>query len=210
MFFLTNKKKEMKLAANKPVTAVLRGKTSFAKIVGDPRLNYTKDGKEWSMDLELTKAGVKDCKDLGITSKVKMKPGYLDGAPHIRFKRTELNKDGEPNKPIPIVDITGKPWDGRLLGNGSVVDVKFRVVDYGVGKPQGIYIQKVRVLELVPYEQAEDMPDLSEDDEYFAKYAAAEQETLTRKETEDRQFKKDFGLDDEVDDIGDDEDEPVD
>ena len=42
------------MANSKPEIRVIRGKTSFAKILGDPMLNYNKDGREWKMDLEIT------------------------------------------------------------------------------------------------------------------------------------------------------------
>lgn len=195
--------------ANKSETVILRGKTSFAKILGDPRLNYSKDGKEWSMDLVLDKAGVKDVNARGIKQKIKQKDNYVDGQPYIRFKRDEFKKDGRANDPIEVVDIIGKPWDEKkLIGNGSVVDVKFRVVDYGAGKQKGMYIDKVKVLDLVPYDGG-DFEPISEEDEYFAKYKEAQEASNANKDEEMREFRKDFGLDDDLDDIGEDEDEPV-
>lgn len=182
-------------------TYVIRGKTSYAKIVGEPRLNYNKDGKEWAVDIEISKDTLKEFKSWGIANKVKSKPDYLDGAPYVRFKRDEMSKflddDGNPkkNKPIEIVDIKGQPWDGRLLGNGTVVDVKFRVKDYGAGKQKGMYIDKVRVLDLVPYENAADFEPLNEDDEYFRK-------AVEQAEAEAKQFEKDFRgqVDDDLND----------
>lgn len=188
--------------ANKSETIVIRGKTSFAKVLEDQlALNYGKDGREWSFDLVLDKAGEKDAKTFGISEKIKRKDNYVNGAAYIRFKRDEYQKDGEtPNKPIEIVDILGRPWDDRRIGNESVVDVKARVVNYGVGKPTGLYVQKIRVLEHVPFEGAA-MPELSEDDEYFAKYAEEEAKAAAAKASEDKEFRKDFlNEDDDLDD----------
>lgn len=162
--------------ANDVQTYVIRGKTSYAKVIGEPTLNYNKDGKEWSLDLEISKDTLKEFKTWGIANKVKSKPDYLDGAPYVRFKRDEFSKfiddeTGKPkkNRPIEIVDIKGGQWDDRLIGNGSVIDVKFRVKDYGVGKQKGMYIDKIRILDLVPYENKADFAPLSADDEYFRK-----------------------------------------
>lgn len=191
-----NKKDHKNMASNDTQTIVIRGEASYAKIVGDPRLNYNKDGKEWSLDLKISKDVVKELKSYGLGGKIKMKPDYLDGAPYIRFNRKELDFNGKPNKPIEIVDILGKPWDDSLLGNGSVLDVKFRAKDYGPGKQIGVYIQKVRVMKHIPYEGQETMPEVSEDDEFFAAFAEAQAE----KDAELKEFNNDFGLDDDLDD----------
>lgn len=148
----------------------IRGKASYAKILGNPVPNYNKDGREWKMDLELTsQASVKELKSLGVGDRVKQKEEYLDGAPHITLKQAELRADGTPNRPVAVVEADGKtPWDqNTLIGNGSVVDVKIVVMDHGPGKKSGMYIRGVRVLKLVPYEAALFAP-LDEDDEYFA------------------------------------------
>jgi hypothetical protein len=78
----------------------------------------------------------------------------------------ELKKDGTKADPIRIVAANGTPWDGSLIGNGTVVDVKFIVKEYP-GKKSGVYIRAVRVLELVKYE-AQDFAPLDEDDKFFA------------------------------------------
>lgn len=172
-------------------TVVFRGKASFAKILGDPILNYNKDGKEWKMDLELTdRASVKEAKGLGIGDRVRQKEGYLDGSPFMTFKQAELRRDGTPNQPITVVDPLGKPWNqNTLIGNGSDVDVKFVVMDHGPGKKHGVYIRGVRVLNLVPYERQEFEP-ISEDDEFYKEAKAAEEKAAQA----DKEFKKDFGL----------------
>jgi len=36
---------------SKPQTAVFRGKAQYAKVLGEPMLNYNKDGKEWKIDV---------------------------------------------------------------------------------------------------------------------------------------------------------------
>jgi hypothetical protein len=73
--------------ATNSVKMVIRGKTSYAKILGDPVLNYSKDGKEWKMDLVIDKDTAKEFKDAGIGDRVKSKPDYLDGQFYVTFKR---------------------------------------------------------------------------------------------------------------------------
>jgi hypothetical protein len=148
-------------------TVVLRGKTMYAKILGAPVLNYSKDGLEWKTDLVINKNTVKELKAYGIQDRVKQKDEFADGEPYLSFKSSELRKDGSKNSPIEVVDITGKPWNHDvLIGNGSDVDVKFAVVDYGVGKKRGVYIRSVRVLKLVPYNKDNFAP-IAEDDPFF-------------------------------------------
>lgn len=169
--------------SNETKRVIVRGKASFAKILGDPVPNYNKNGKEWKMDLVLTtEEAVNDVKEAGIEDRIKRKDGYLDGRPFLSFKRAEFQKSGKPNDPIPVVDAAGRPWDReKLIGNESDVDVKFNVVDYGKGKFAGVYIQGVRVLDLVPYE-AQQFAPLDKDDPY------------NRQAEELAAFKEDFGL----------------
>lgn len=161
--------------ANEAQTVVIRGKTSFAKVLGDPVLNYAKDGHEWKTDIQLTPATVKELKAYGVGDRVKTKDEYLDGEPYISLKQKALRADGEPNRPIKVVDIKGKPWDdNKLIGNGSDVDVKLRIVDYGKGKKKGVYIQSMRVLNLIPYAGGQEFEPIAEDDPFYNNIAEAE------------------------------------
>jgi hypothetical protein len=157
---------------NNDAIVYVRGKTSFAKILGNPVDNYAKDGKEWKMDLVISDETAKEMKQYGISDRVKIKDGYVDGQKYLSFKQPEYRKggDGTPvrNQPIKVVDIKGETWpDDKLIGNGSDVDVKFRVVDYGKGKKPGVYISSVRVLKLVSYTKKEDFPEITEDDPFY-------------------------------------------
>lgn len=154
--------------------AYVRGKVYWARVLGDPVLNYNKDGKEWKLDFVPNEEGLETIKKLGIEGRLKEdKKGNMPGK-FLHFKQSELrkpDKDGvvKKNDPIKVVDSDNKPWDqNTLIGNGSDADVKFEVVDYGAGKFAGIYIRGLRVLKLVPYEAQEFRP-LEEDDEFFAK-----------------------------------------
>lgn len=178
--------------ANKPQTAVFRGKAQYAKVLGEPMLNYNKDGKEWKIDLVLADKGLlAEAKKLGIGDRVKQKDDYVDGQSYMTFKQAEFKRDGTANEPIKVTDILGNPWPkDKLIGNGSDVDVKFVVIDYGPGKKSGVYIRSIRVLKLVEYNKKE-FDDLPEDDEFAAEAKAAAEKRARDME----QFKKDFELD---------------
>ena len=173
--------------ANKTQTVVIRGKLMYAKVLGEPIPNFAKDGKEWKTDIVVPKSVKKEMTSYGIADRIKMKDNYADGEPYMSFKQAEFKASGEPNKHIEIVDILGKPWPkDKLIGNGSVADLKFAVVDYGPGKKPGAYIRSLRILDHVPYDGGNSFGAVSEDDEYFKKAALA-------MAAED-DFKKDFGL----------------
>lgn len=185
------------MAISKTQKMVIRGKTSYAKILGDPVLNYSKDGKEWKMDLVIDKDIIKEFKDAGIGDRVKSKPEYLDGQPYVTFKQAEVRRDGKQNDPIKVVDILGDPWNQKtLLGNGTDVEVTFAVADHGPGKKKGMYIRQVRILKLVPY-GGDAVPDIDPNDPFYAEAEAAK----ARKAQEEAAFRKDFGLDDPIDDL---------
>ncbi|MBU6231639.1 hypothetical protein KGP36_03130 [Patescibacteria group bacterium] len=170
---------------------VIRGKTSFAKLLGEPVLNKFTNEREWTVDIEISEDTVRQFRQLGINDKVKSKPTYLDGRPYVSFKQKEFRTDNNTgeriaNRPVEIVDINDKPWDGSLLGNGTIVDVKFRVG--GNGPRKGAYLSKLRVLSHVPYEKKGDFPPITPDDEFFKNAGKAANEAA----------KKQDELDDEI------------
>ena len=142
------------------VTHTLRGKAYWAMILKDPRFDYGGDprDRQWTIDLQLDKAGVKAAKDLDLETRVKKDK---DHSPFIKFIRREIKNargaDGTDvyNKPIKVVDVNGKPWDEEeLIGNESVVDIEFSTyVPEFKGKkyPPKPNILKVTVVKHVPY-----------------------------------------------------------
>lgn len=181
---------------SKNVTVTLRGRLQYAKVLGDPVLNYDKSGKEWKFDFvpNEQKAVAKELAGYGIGDRLRSKTNnktgedIYGGAKFMSFRQKEFKNSGEANAPIEVVDVLGKPWDqSKLLGNDTVADVKFAVVDYGPGKKAGVYPRKIRVLDHVPYE-TDGFEPISEDDEYFAKAA----EAAKKAEEEYKQFQKDF------------------
>lgn len=115
------------------------------------------------------------------------------------------------NKPIRVADILDKDWDPKLdaqgnptnlLGNGTVADVKFQKVDYGKGKPLGVYVRSIRVLKLVPYgSSGASFEAISEDDEFYNEAKAALDALEADKKAADTSFREDFDLEDDIDDV---------
>lgn len=168
----------------------LRGKTNYAKILGEPMDNFDKNGKEWKLDFILEdRKDLARLKALNVSDRVKQKEDYLDGAPHmtLRQKTEQVEENGRKvwKNRLKIVDVTGQPWDEtKLVGNGSVADIKLRIADYGRGMKAGIYIVGIRILELVPYNSSV-MDELDESDPYFQKANQERQAVFLREEVED-------------------------
>lgn len=166
--------------ANKAVEFTIRGSIDWCKLLGSAR-PYTGDprydkGPSWSVEINPDEKSRATLKKHGLTDKLKKdKKTKKDGTPtknprsydFLRLTILEKRADGEKNKAPEIIDASGRSWGQETeMGNGTVVDILVRYVDYGTTK--GLYFKKMRVLKHVPYEGGNDFEPLSEDDEFFA------------------------------------------
>lgn len=142
------------------------GKVNWAKVLGDPVPNYAKDGKEWTFDFVPNDESLKEMIKNGLKDKIKGRGyntgrtgQYADRDPFVRLVQKEFRTDGKRNDPIVVCDARNRIWDNDVkIGNESLAEVKVNVVDYGKGKPTGMYPQAIRILELVPYVRQEFAP----------------------------------------------------
>lgn len=157
----------------------LRGPIHWAKVLGDPVDNYDKNGREWTFDVSLSTDGVRQIKLIKVNGQpvkniknrdddrgdfVQFKQKFREAEDYERYGQKVRTVD---EQRIKVMDASGQPWDQNVkLGNGTIADVKFEVVDYGKGKYAGVYPRAIRVLDHVPYESQEFAP-LSSDDEFF-------------------------------------------
>ena len=162
--------------SDKTKTIVIRGTVDWCKLLGNARphtgnAKYDK-GPYWSIDVTPNDESRELLDTFGLTEKLR-EPNVDNPKEHRRetylsLKVLENKSDGTKNKAPEVVDVRGKPWDQSVeIGNGTVADVKVRVVDYGKGVQKGCYLHAMRVLDLSEYEREQFAP-LSEDDEYFA------------------------------------------
>lgn len=133
------------------VTVYATGRVYWAKIIGNPVANYEKTGKEWTYEFEPDDTSFLKEQKLLDRLKEREDDKNPDKGPYIILRKPEFTKDGVKNDPIRIYNENDEAWDDRLIGNGSRVDVKLRIVDYGKGKKKGIYTTAIRVTDLVPY-----------------------------------------------------------
>jgi hypothetical protein len=131
-----------------------KGRIYWPKIVGEKALhsNYEGTGRQWSYELE--PEDVSFLKEARLLDRLKDKEDDKnpDKGPYLNLRKPEFTRDGEKNEPIRIYNENDEPWDESvLIGNGTEVDFKLRIVDYGKGKKSGIYTTALRVTKLVPY-----------------------------------------------------------
>lgn len=171
-------------------THVFRGRLQYARVLGDPIPNYNKDGKEWKFDFipEDPKGSKAELKSVDVADRLRVlyykdedgnpdpkNPKY-GGDAFMSFKQAATRRDGTDNFPIKVEDIIGNTWpQDKLIGNDTVADVTFVVIDSGPGRFNGVYPRSIRILEHVPYESDEFAP-ISEDDPYYAAAKQAENE----------------------------------
>lgn len=162
------------MAKDNVTTLEFRGKLQYAKVLGEPVLNYNKDGQEWKFDfVPLDQKGAeKELKAVGVADRLRSledsegNPRY-DGQKYMTFKQAATRKDGTPNQPIRVVDALDAAWpEDALLGNDTIADVKFVVIDNGKGRFNGVYPRSIRVLKHEEFSRKEFEP-LDEDDEFM-------------------------------------------
>ena len=131
----------------------MNGKIHWAKIFGEPRMNFNKDGKEWTFEFEPDAEGVKALKKHKVADRLKNKD---DREPYVTLKQKAERADGTANQPIRVYGPDNEAWDPeKFLGNGTQVSVKLTIVDYGVGKKKGIYPAAIKIRKHVPYTSTE-------------------------------------------------------
>lgn len=76
-----------------------------------------------------------------------------DRGDFVKIKRKVYKRDGS-ERPSPIVkDSQNNNWDGSLIGNGSMVNVKFATYEWEYNKKNGVAsdLMAIQVVDLVEY-----------------------------------------------------------
>lgn len=114
--------------------------------------------EKWAVDLYISGEDLKKWKELGIQLKP-IKEDYKlfpeDGAEGFKVKRRKtqrINGSMQEFEAPEVVDADDKPWNQEkgMIGNGTVAEITLQVYDTAMGV--GNRLQKVKILELVPYE----------------------------------------------------------
>lgn len=132
-------------------TYITRGLARWAKVVGPAPAGYDNGPPEWSVDLVLDEQEQKKYLSYG-GDKFYLKTNK-EGETFIKFSRKADKKDGSKTQPIDIVDHKNTPWDTKLIGNDSVLNVCYAL---NTVKSKGVqrmkpYILSIQVWDLVTY-----------------------------------------------------------
>lgn len=135
--------------------AAFKGELHWAKVLGDPVPGYDPSEKEWTFDVTVDDTARQVLTDLGLADKIKNKDD--DRGDFMTFKRKGIKSDGEPAKPIQVVDKNKNPWpEDKLLGNGTVAAVQFIADEWTYGKKSGIRAAPLKIMILEHVEYAKD------------------------------------------------------
>ncbi len=120
--------------------------------------NYAGDAKQWELQAQIPVARRAEFEQFG---KVK---GVADGKKKFverGFQKKAFKADGEPAKPVEVVDIYKNPVDPKTIGNGSKGNLKLMLRDYEIKNPKTGKVTKsgttamlvaVQITDLVKFE----------------------------------------------------------
>ncbi len=148
----------------------ISGKAYWASVVA-PNTTFDSDGT-WKIDVyDMDKKSLATVKEDGLTIKNKDD----DRGNFVTIKRDVRRVKGGVNRAPTLVDAQKRTMSD-LVGNGSVVNVKYRPYTYDnkYGKGQGADLMGVQVIELVRYET--DPEDEDEDFEVVSEGFSTEEE----------------------------------
>lgn len=124
----------------------------WAKI-GKPEKKYKSKDTQWAInavcDIKVAKAWQKK----GYAQKVRTMEIDGEDAPYIYLTKPTHRRSGEGNKPVKVFDKYGKDIDPDTIGNGSKVNIQYRVYDWDFEGDKGTKAElvAVQVVELIAY-----------------------------------------------------------
>jgi len=129
--------------ATQPV--IISGTCHYASIV-EPNTTFE---PVWSIDVTLDDANKAIVENHGLTVKNKDD----DRGNFVTIKRKVMKKDGSKRPAPSVLDSQNNSWDGKLVGNGSKVNVKFLPYEWQYAGKAGTSadLLAVQVTDLVEY-----------------------------------------------------------
>tara|TARA_R110002153_G_scaffold235896_3_gene389264 strand:+ start:377 stop:955 length:579 start_codon:yes stop_codon:yes gene_type:complete len=158
---------------------IIQGKAYWAKLdPNNPAQIYNTTAntdKQWTMDVTLDEEAAKVLQEFDMSASLRdgsqkaVKAGVgrkLNGQPtllypkghesddfYFTFKCKAFDKNLEPKRPPQVVDADRKDITGTLIGNGSIVNVKFNEWLNPATDKHVLYLNGIQVVHLVPYEK---------------------------------------------------------
>jgi len=123
----------------------LSGKCHYASVV-EPNTTFE---PTWQIDIALDKESKKLVEAAGLSIKNKGD----DRGDYVTLKRKVLRKDGSRRRAPSVKDSQNNPWDSKLIGNGSTVNVKALPFDWSYAGKTGrsADLTAVQVVDLIEY-----------------------------------------------------------
>lgn len=137
--------KNSEAAPSKSKYRIITGKVFWASLV-EPNTTYE---PAWQLDVVLDQAAKKIVEGDGLTIRNKDD----DRGDHITLKRKVFKSDGTKRVPPEVVDSKTKSWNGQLIGNGSLCNIKYKPYEWSRNGKSGVSAElvSVQILDLVPY-----------------------------------------------------------
>lgn len=158
---------------------IIQGKAYWAKLdPNNPAQIYNTTAntdKQWTMDVTLDEEAARILQEFDMSASLRdgsqkaVKAGVgrkLNGQPtllypkghesddfYFTFKCKAFDKNLEPKRPPQVVDADRKDITGTLIGNGSIVNVKFNEWLNPATDKHVLYLNGIQVVHLVPYEK---------------------------------------------------------
>lgn len=128
---------------------IVKGKVTYAS-VQKPNTRYT---PRWEINVYPSDEDVKKLEDAGVN----VREDKETGESFIKASQNVARKDGTENDPPRVVDAAKNPFD-KLIGNGSICNVKFALWEYDSFGSKGVkpILEAVQVIKHVPYDGDED------------------------------------------------------
>lgn len=149
--------KEVKTGQKGVIKIFLQGEGQWMS-VQQPKLDYSKTGLQYSIDIEANEKDQDTLLGLGFDKAFKKnKKGTLvkteSGKTVFNFIRPEKRKDGELSQKPFVLDKDGNEFDG-LVGNGSEILAQISLFPYNNSFGQGMSarLDGIQVLNLIAYE----------------------------------------------------------
>jgi len=158
---------------------IIQGKAYWAKVdPNNPSQMYNTTGpyeKQWTVDITLDETagavlqsfdmdaslrdGSQEAVDDGKGRELNGKPtlvykkGHACDDFYFTFKARAFDKTDNPQRPPQVVDADRNDISGTLIGNGSLVNVKFNEWQNPASGKTVLYLSGLQVIQLVPYEK---------------------------------------------------------
>lgn len=132
-------------ATNGSAVNIISGKAYWASVIA-PNTTFEPC---WKIDITLDEENKAKVEADGLSVKNK---GDERGD-FITLKRNVQTREGASKEPPEVIDAQKNKWDGAMIGNGSVVNVKYKAYDYSYRGKSGrsAELLKVQVVDLIPY-----------------------------------------------------------